>query len=131
MIEQRFIKFLFVGALNTVFGYSVYAILLMIGAHYSLAALVATVLGVLFNFKTTGKLVFNNSDNSLLIRFIATYTATYIINIMLLKLFKLINFNMYIAGAILILPMALVSYVLLKNFVFDQKGKNDENTENS
>ena len=47
------IKFLVVGAVNTVFGYSCYAGLLFIGLHYSLAALFGTLLGVVFNYLST------------------------------------------------------------------------------
>jgi putative flippase GtrA len=47
------IKFLVVGAVNTVFGYSCYAGLLFIGLHYSLAALFGTLLGIVFNYLST------------------------------------------------------------------------------
>ena len=60
---HKFIKFLFVGGVNTVFGYSIFALFLFLGMHYAVATLFATILGILFNFKTTGVIVFNNKDN--------------------------------------------------------------------
>jgi len=120
-IDKKFIKFLAVGGLNTIFGYSVYALLLFIGMHYSIAVFLSTVLGVLFNFKTTGGLVFNNSKNSLIFKFVGIYCVIYIINVFFLGIFNSIKFNMFLAGAVLIFPMALLSFILNKNLVF--KGK--------
>ncbi|MBT6586770.1 MAG: hypothetical protein HON77_20955, partial [Gammaproteobacteria bacterium] len=51
------IKFLVVGAVNTVFSYSCYAGLLFIGLHYSLAALFGTLLGIVFNYLSTSRYV--------------------------------------------------------------------------
>lgn len=125
MKDNKFIKFLIVGVLNTVFGYSLYAFLLkFMGFHYSLAVLFSTVMGVLFNFKTTGKLVFNNSKNTLIFKFIGVYIVIYALNTGFLSIFDKYKFDLYIAGAILILPMAIISFVLNKKFVFE--GKNNE-----
>ena len=75
-----FFKYLVVGGVNTLFGYSVFAICLFFGFHYSLAVLVATILGVLFNFQSYGRLVFQNHSWVLLVRFILVYTIIYLVN---------------------------------------------------
>lgn len=116
--RKRLILFLLVGGVNTIFGYSLYALLLFFHLHYALASLLGTIGGVLFNFKTTGVIVFNNHDNKLLLRFIAVYAVTYLLNVSGLKIFTIFNSNMYLAGAVLILPMALLGFVLQKKFVF-------------
>lgn len=121
--KQLFL-FLFVGGINTIFGYSLYAILLFLHFHYGLASLLGTIGGVLFNFKTTGTIVFKNHDNRLLYKFIAVYCATYLINVGCLRIFALHGANMYVAGLILVIPIALLSYTLLKKFVFE--GDNHE-----
>ncbi len=117
-IDYQFIKFLFVGAINTLFSYSVYSLFLFLGMHYAFAAIASTVLGVLFNFKTTGTIVFKNKDNTLIFKFIGVYCITCSLNILLLRFFDAFNFNMYAAGAILVLPIAMVSYILMKKLVF-------------
>lgn len=117
-IDWKFIKFLFVGGINTAFGYGIFALLLFLKFHYSAAALLSTVAGILFNFKTTGTIVFKNHDNSLIFRFFAAYGIIYGLNILGLKLFDIIEFNLYGAGFILLLPMAIVSFILMKKFVF-------------
>ena len=120
-LDYRFIKFLFVGALNTLFSYCVYSLLLFIGGHYAIAVIVSTVLGVLFNFKTTGVIVFKNNDNALIFKFVGVYSVTCSLNIIFLKIFDMLGFNLYFAGAILILPMALISFILMKKLVFVRK----------
>ena len=116
--DNKFFRFLVVGGLNTLFGYSLFALLIFVGLHYSLAVLVSTALGVLFNFKTTGSIVFKHNNNALLFRFVLGYGVVYALNVGLLKALSLLGFNMYAGGAMLLLPMALVSYFLNSRLVF-------------
>lgn len=116
-IPEKFFKFLFVGALNTLFSYFLYALFVAIGFKANLALFFQYVIGVIWNFKTTGVLVFKNNNNKLIFKFVLCYIFTFILNSVLLKL--LLNYtNSYIAQAILILPIAIVSFLLLKVFVF-------------
>lgn len=118
-ISWRFIKFLFVGVLNTLFGYGVFALFNFIGLHYTISTLLATVLGVLFNFKTTGYIVFKNGDNRLIIKFVLVYSFIYFLTVFALSLFnKFQMHNMYINYAILLPLNAIISYVLMKKIVF-------------
>lgn len=118
MLNNRFVRFLIVGGINTAFGYGVYALLIFLKFHYAVAALLATILGVLFNFKTTGTIVFNSSDNSLLFKFIGVYTIIYVVNTGALKVFHSYDVDMYLAGAVMLLPTAVLSFLLNKKFVF-------------
>ncbi len=118
-ISWRFVKFLFVGAINTLFGYIVFAIFNFIGLHYSLSVFLSTVLGVLFNFKTTGCIVFKNGNNKLFIKFVLVYALTYLFAVSMLTVFSKIGLeNMYINYALIIPVNALLSYFLMKKFVF-------------
>ena len=116
--NNQMFRFLVIGGVNTVFGYCMYALFTFIGLHYALASLFALISGILFNFNTTGKIVFNNTKPGLLFRFTGVYMISYLVNIFLLRLFAQSNYNMYFAGAILILPMALISFLLNKKIVF-------------
>ena len=120
----RFFRFLFVGGINTLFGYVVFSVFILLNFHYAIALLLATILGILFNFFTTGKIVFKNNDLRLIFKFVGVYGITYIINLFFLKTFNSYQINMLIAGAILILPMAILSFFLNKTFVF--KGNNSK-----
>ena len=114
-----FLRFLVVGGINTVFGYSVVALLIMLGLHYVLAVLLGQICGILFNFKTYGTLVFKNRDNRLILRFFGVYLFTYLLSIGLLKIFDMYNVNVLVAWAIMVLPIALISFLLMRRFVFN------------
>lgn len=113
-----FARFIAVGVINTIVGYSLFAFFIYIGFHYTVAVLLGTILGVLFNFKTIGTLVFRNRNNLLIFKFISVYAITYVINIGLLKLMSFWLSNMYLAGFILIFPMAITTFILNKHLVF-------------
>lgn len=116
--QIRFIHFLLVGGLNTVFGFAVYALLIRFGLHYALAVLAATLLGVVFNFFTTGRLVFKSRSNRLFGRFSIVYTIVYTVNIGLIRLFHTFGLNDYYAGALAIPFIAVLGFLLNKVFVF-------------
>lgn len=112
------VRFMTVGILNTIFGYSVFAIFLYVGIHYALALLLATVVGVLFNFKSTGILVFKSHNNRLIFRFVGVYAFVYVVNVTLLKLLFMLGVGPYYGGAVLIIPMALLAFIFNRKFVF-------------
>jgi putative flippase GtrA len=110
--------------MNTIFGYSLFAVLILVGLHYKYAVLIGTIIGVLFNFKTTGRLVFGTKNNRLIFRFVGVYVVTFLLNVEALRIADAISINIehktkiLIAGAILVLPMAVISFILMKLFVF-------------
>ncbi len=114
----QLLRFLVVGGVNTLFGYGAFALLLLIGLHYAWAALLGTIAGVLFNFFTTGRLVFDRSSSGGLFRFVAVYAVVYFLNVAALWIFEQVGINPYVSGLILILPMACVSFLLMRRFVF-------------
>ncbi len=121
-INRRFGVYILVGILNTIFGYSAFALFIFLQLHYALAVFLATLLGIMFNFKTIGTLVFKNNNNKLFAKFIGVYVVTYFLNVLSLSLFNKFNFNLYLAGLILIIPMAFVSFILNNAFVFKKEG---------
>ena len=118
---RHFLKYLIVGGINTLFGYGAFVLLLSVGLHYALASFLATCAGILFNFNTTGRIVFNNSDHRLLFRFLLVYAILYAINVLLLKLMVIYTINLYLGSAATILPMAFLAYLLNKKFVFNSQ----------
>ncbi|MEH1839546.1 MAG: GtrA family protein [Nostoc sp.] len=121
--SKIFIRFLIVGVINTLFGYLLFSLLILLNFRYEIAVLISTICGVLFNFKTFGILVFKNKNNTLIFKFIGVYTIIYLMQVFLLK--KLISYkiNVFIAEALILLPLALVSYTLNKTFVFPKSQK--------
>lgn len=117
--EGTFIRFVFIGILNTAFGLGLYCLFVYWGMPYRAAVLLSTILGVLFNFKTIGAFVFKNTKNRLFFKFVAAYVIIYFINIGIIHwLLKLTDLNEYMAGIIATPIVALASFVLQKKFVF-------------
>jgi putative flippase GtrA len=116
--RRQFVRFLAVGAVNTAVGYGLFAAFVAIGLHYSVAVFLSTVLGILFNFQTIGRLVFRAHDPSRILRFFAVYGVTYVLNVAGLRALKEAGVGAYAGGALLLAPMAVVSFLLQRAFVF-------------
>ena len=118
MWTSEFFRFLFVGVLNTIFGYGLYLILLFIGFHFTMAALIGQILGVLFNYKTISLLVFRTHDNSIFFRFISVYILTYFVAIFCLDQLIQLDLSPSIAGACVVPFMAVLTYLLMRYIVY-------------
>lgn len=119
-IKNKFIRFLFVGAINTLFSLTLYWIMVFFGVHYSLAVFISNMLGILFNYKTTGKLVFESDSNRLIFKFFTVYLFTYVLSIASLKLLFMAGVDKYSAAVIVAAPMAIIAFFLNKKFVFNK-----------
>lgn len=116
-------KFLCVGVLNTVVGYAIYAILILLKVPYLAALLIATVAGVTFNYFSIGRLVFKSRGGLIVIvKFIAAYAVVYLVNAAGLELsIKHLQLNPYLGQALCVPPSVLISWVLMNYWVY----KND------
>ncbi len=123
---KQFVKFILVGIINTIFGYGLWAILISVGIHYALAVILSTIIAVLFNFKTTGCIVFKNNNNKLLWKFFQMYIVTTFLSILVLKCAKMLNINLYLAGFFLTGIIAIITFIVQKYYVF-RKNDNEEN----
>lgn len=120
VFANRFLRFLLVGGINTIFGYSVFALLIIFKMPYPIAAFLATVLGVLFNFKSYGRLVFGSRDNRLIFRFVGVYGLCYLLGLAPLAWAKAHAVPILLMAAICALPMAAIGFLLNRRFVFLQ-----------
>jgi putative flippase GtrA len=118
VIRPRFFRFLVVGGVNTAFGYSVFAALILLRVPYPVAALLSTVAGVLFNFKSYGTFVFGSHDNRRIFRFFAVYGICYLVGLIPLAWGKAHGISFLIIAAVFALPMAALSFALNRHFVF-------------
>lgn len=118
MLKKQILRFLFVGAVNTVIYFILYSIFVFVGFDYKLAVLFATILGILFSFHTLGRFVFYNNDKKLIYRFILVYTALYLVNILCINIFESVFSNYYISGFIASLLIAVLTFILNRNYVF-------------
>lgn len=117
--QTQIVRFLFVGFLNTIFGYSVFVILLYSGIHHAISLFFSTIIGIVFNFKTLGILVFKSNSNKLIYRFFFVYLFSYVANLILMNMFHIIGLNFYFSAALSLVPVAFLSYLLNKKYVFN------------
>lgn len=115
--DPKIVKFLSAGVINTAFGYTVYVALLLIKAPYPIALFVATVAGVIFNYFSFGKMVFNDHGGwTVFVKFFIAYALIYAINAVLLGILKTyFLLNPYI-GQIICIPISILLSWLLMNY---------------
>jgi len=121
ILKIKLIRFFIVSGINTVFGYGLFVLLIYLGLNYIFASLFATIIGILFNFKTIGLIVFRTHNNALIFRFFGVYGVTYLFNVTGLTLFKWAGVGSYAGGAILVVPIGLLGFLMNKTFVFKVK----------
>jgi len=116
--SNQFFRFLCIGAINTVFGYCAYALLVISGIDYRLALTISTTLAVLFNYYTNGRFVFRNSGKAVLLKFILLNVIIYIFNQALL--ITLVNFGMgkLLSQALIIPVVIMITFLINKKWVF-------------
>lgn len=106
------------GGVNTLFGYVIYSLGILLGAPVWMALLVGMLLGTVFNFFTTGGYAFRQLSKERYPRFVACYLLVYGINIVLIETLSNWISNNFLTQAILLVPLAALSYVLMARLVF-------------
>lgn len=122
-LRKTKVRFLGVGLLNTIVGYGIFSILIFVDLPYLAALLIATLVGVTFNYFSIGRLVFRSSGGLIIyVKFIAAYAVVYFVNSVGLevsvKFFKIVP---YLGQALCVLPSVLLSWLLMNHWVY----KND------
>lgn len=120
--QRRWLRFLLAGGVNTAASYAVYAMLLYAGLPYALANLCGLAFGILFSFGTHATYVFRRHDGrrrlAQFLRYLACWTVLYGVNVLLIGGAMRLGLDAYGAGALAVLPMALLSYLAQQRFVF-------------
>ena len=116
--RHRWLRFLVMGGINTGFSYGVYALLVYCGLNYAVSNLCSLILGILFSFRTQAAFVFQQGGQGLFMRYVMVWTILYLSNIAMIGSMMRIGANAYTAGALAIVPTAVLSYFLQKSFVF-------------
>lgn len=116
--DNTFVRFLIAGGINTAFGFCVYSVSILWGLLVWQALLAGMLAGVVFNFVTTGGYVFRDMTAQRLLRFIAAYLLVYWINLGLTELLSHWIDDAILIQLIVVIPMALGSYLLMSRWVF-------------
>lgn len=114
----QFLRFLAVGLLNTLFGYGVFAGLVLAGMAPMPALVLTYAVGIVFNFFTTRRFVFQRSSRSSFLRFVGAYGVIYLFNVALFKLVEAAGAGALLAQALCLPVVAVFSFFLFKLHVF-------------
>ena len=123
MKDNQFFRFLIVGLINTIFYFSLYSLLLFLSNDFRLSVFIATVIGIIFSYKTFGTYVFYNLGRLIIFKFFVFYGFLYIINITFIAIIDLTLENLYISGLISSFFIAILTYYVNKHFVFNKLKK--------
>ena len=121
VLSGNFVKFLLVGGFNTMLNYGIYALLIYLGLGYTLATTAAFIAGLAINFKTQGRFVFNSKSNRPFLLYVVSWLGIYVTNLWLLGLLIANGIDSYWAGALMVPPIAVLSFFVLKYVVFREK----------
>ena len=116
--NRRILTFIVVGALNTVIGYGVFAFLFIVSGRLQLSLIVATAIGVIINYFTTGRIVFKNHNFKNFYLFILMYCLIMGFNSLLLEFLVSINFEPLFAQMLCLPFTACLSYYFSSRKIF-------------
>ena len=118
IFDYRMVRFLLVGMLNSMFGFCVFSAVVWLGQGTVAALLAGNVAGLVFNFFSTGGLVFRTLALTRLPKFLVCYVLMLFMNYGLLAILAPVLDSKILAQAILTVPMASLSYLLLTFWVY-------------
>lgn len=116
--NSELLRFALAGGLNTLFGFAIYAVGVISELPVSLALFLGMLAGTVFNFFTTGAYVFRQLAVSRYPRFVVCYLFVYGVNVLFMNIFLLWMSNKLAIQAILTVPQAALSYVMMSRLVF-------------
>ena len=112
------LRFLLIGALNTLFGYATFLLGLAAGLPMVVSLVISTASGIAFNFQTARRLVFRSRGQGRGARFLLAYVAVTVVDAALLQTLAAFGLAPGPAQGILVLPLAALSFALQRRFVF-------------
>lgn len=119
--NNRIIRYVFVGGMNTVFGFTVYTVLAFTSLSTWIILIIANIAAISFNFATTGGIVFRDLQLRRAPRFLAIYGIIFLTYLTLIQWLSPMVGGRIWAMAIIVVPVAALNYVLQSAFVFGRR----------
>lgn len=115
---RRFLRYVLTGILNTAFGYAAYAVLILLGATPLIALTLGALIGIVFNFNTTGRLVFQQKGWNPIFRYVCAWSGLLAINWILLESLDRWGIGPLPGQAICLMAIVPLGYYVMRTFVF-------------
>lgn len=114
------IRFLLAGVVNTLFSYILYFFLIEAGLYYIIAVTLSTIGGITFNFLNFKLFVYKNHrvEKNGFMKLFISYFIQYILNLIGITILTYMGFSYQLAGALMILPLAIFIYTINKTYIF-------------
>ncbi|RXJ79180.1 hypothetical protein CRU95_14860 [Arcobacter sp. F2176] len=124
MINAKFIKFIFVGVLNTIFSYIIFVLIFYFSNNKEVTLTLSFVIAIIFNYLMISKYVFDDKKALYkLLKFFLVYLLLYIVNIVHLKVtVDFYGLNVYLAQFLTLLYLPLLSFYINNKYVFIKNG---------
>lgn len=119
--NSHFLKFVFVGGLNTAIGYGVFAGLVLLNVYYVLASIIGHVVGVTNSYFWNKYFTFRKPGKNFreILRFIGVYTVHYAIGLGgLVLLVEIVKLHPLVGQAMVLVITTLVSFFGHKYWTF-------------
>jgi putative flippase GtrA len=116
--QNRVLRFVVVGVFNTGFGYAVFVALYLLTHQRQWSLVAATVIGMVFNFFTTGRIVFANRGLRTLPLFVLGYGLVLAANLLLLEGLVRVGASPILAQALSLPLVVVLSYAVNRYLVF-------------
>ncbi|KTD72251.1 GtrA family protein [Legionella tucsonensis] len=110
-LDNHLFRFILIGGINTFISYLLFLVLIKVGFYYIYAISITWCVGLLFNFRTIGKWVFNNNDKKPFVKFMVLYGFIYLLSIVLLRLINGLLNNLSLSGIVTILIASSLSFL--------------------
>jgi putative flippase GtrA len=119
MIDKRYLKYIITGFSNVLIGYGIYSGLLLMGFSILTSLVTNYLFGIFYSFIVNARWVFRANGWSRLPLFIVFHISVLFINLRLID-FMLTNSNLekFSVQALLIFPIAILNFSLMKHFIF-------------
>ena len=112
--------FALVGIVNTAFGYAVFSVLSLSGLPAQAALAISFVIGVLWNFMTHARIVFDTKGFRKLPFYLLAYVMVYVFNAFSLEALLSTGLHPILAQGLLVLPAAVLAFILVSRALTDR-----------
>lgn len=124
LFYRRDFRFLLVGGINTVVGYSAFILFVSFGLQYLIANTLAMIIGVANSYLWNRFFTFKSKNKALgeIARFSLVYLVSYCVSMVLLYLLVgRLGMSAYLAGFLNIITITLISWFGHKDFSFKER----------
>lgn len=116
------LRYIFIGSFNTMIGYAIYCLMLVVGLNFAGASLVSLIFGIMLSFLTLGRYVFFSQLEGRFAKFILIWAVLYLFNVAAISAIMHFGASAYIAGLIAAVPTLGAAFLLQRFYVFNDKG---------